>query len=63
MTDVVLLYLATKLLLRVLLPLLAPTLLLLGKGIESPDRHCLVQLLCAGRCRLQTVPSRGERPP
>jgi hypothetical protein len=41
LTDVVLLYLTAKLPLRVLPPLPVHTLLLLGTGTESPDRHLL----------------------
>jgi hypothetical protein len=41
LTDVVLLYLTAKLLLRVPPPLPIHTLLLSGKGTESPDRHLL----------------------
>jgi hypothetical protein len=42
LTNAALLCLTTKLLLRVLLPMLAHTLLLSGNGTESPDRRCLV---------------------
>jgi hypothetical protein len=43
LTDVAPIYLITKLLQKVLVPMPVHTLPLLGKGTESPDRHRPVQ--------------------
>jgi hypothetical protein len=42
LTDIVLLYLAAKLVLKLSPPMLVDTLVLSGKGAESLDRHRLV---------------------
>jgi hypothetical protein len=59
LTDAALLYLVIKLLLWVPLLERTHTLRLSDKGVEFLVKHGLVQLPHVGRCRIQSISSRG----